>query len=143
MGMQQQVIDAVKALLENITRDNEYNTDLGLNVKEWYLDGEETDAPYTDVRDNDDVVVESNGGFEWTLPLDILSVAGGETSRVEARKMIGDIYQALGTRPTLNDLVSCIEPVKHRLLSEKGSALVSGVLVTIKVSFATDTWSDE
>lgn len=143
MGKQQQVIDALKALLATITRENGYSTDLGENVCEWYLDGEEGDAPFTDVRDNDDVTVEDDGGFTWILPLDILSVFAGSVSRQEARRAIGDIYKAIGTGPTLSNLVSRIDPVKHRVLSEKGEGLVSGVLVTIQVTFATDTWSDE
>ena len=87
--------------------------------------------------------MEDDGGFTWTLPLDILSVFAGSVSRQEARRAIGDIYKAIGTGPTLSNLVSRIDPVKHRVLSEKGEGLVSGVLVTIQVTFATDTWSDE
>ncbi len=142
MGKQQQIIDEIKSLLSTVTRANNYKTDLGLNVKEWYLDGDEEDVPYTDVRDNEDITVENNGGFEWVMPLDILAVSGGDTSRTDARNMVGDIYKAIGTKQTLDNLVSLIDPVKHRILSEKGSALVSGVLVTIKVTFMTDTWSD-
>ncbi len=143
--LQQQIIDALITALGEISTANGYETEIGSNVSEWDIARDTVDElPAVDVRDHDTIDVSSDGGFfNYEMPVDIIVTTSGSTSKSEARKMIYDVYAAVGSDPSFGNLADNSFPQSHEIGAEHEANLISRVVIKVLIKFSTANWSSE
>lgn len=119
-SVRQQIVEALKALLQTIRTINGYETELGANVSEWRTtEWQESELPGCDIRDPSEAT-EVKGQYHYnTLDIEIEAKIKGSTVTTEVRNVIAEITKALGTvtrTSTLGLLVTQISPVDNESL---------------------------
>lgn len=98
MANRQDILDAVKARLQEILVANGYRTDLGLHVFEWKTTAfAQNEMPGITYRDTEENIRPLTGGMEdvsLTVEL-ILCVSSGSVTMANLREAIDDVVKAI------------------------------------------------
>jgi len=140
----QSVIDAFITRLQTITVVNGYSSDIGNNVSDWNLSKSIIDElPRVTVRDNDEITVtrEIVGQFLWEMPIEIHIELKGETALADSRKIIDDVFQAIGTDITFGGLVDILEPGSFYMVGAQDEKKVFEIFFRFTATFQTTEWS--
>jgi len=134
-------MDKVMARLQSITIANGYNYDLGAHVYEWRVTPlEEANLPAIVYRDVDDSV-ELIEAHRHKLGLEIEVIAKGDTSIVDMRKMIADVYKAIGTDIHWDGLALNTYPQGDKIVKEQETQTIVGASINIVIEYRTREWN--
>lgn len=144
-SIRQKITDAVSARLALIKTVNGYETDLGLKVFEWRVaEIPESDLPaavYRDIGcDTSDSEGSSMGYHLHSLNMEIELFASGSTSPATMRKMIADVFKAIGVDDTWGGLALTTRPQGDKADVEQEEKKFTNTLVSIVVEFETLAW---
>lgn len=110
MNSRQTMMAALKTQLETITTANGYNTNLGASIYEWRgYPADTSDMPLAIMRDNEHKVENGYHEHNHELSVDVEIIASGSSVVSEMRKMLADVYDALGGGITLGNCVYSID----------------------------------
>ena len=141
----QQIMDAVKARLQNITVANGYMTNLGNNVYEWKETAfAENEMPGIDYRD---ALCERFSSvlnrFRWRLSVGIEIATQNSTAVSDVRKMIADVYKVIGTDDTWGGLAIITEqPESDEMRVTKEERFIAGALIGVFIIYETSLWEN-
>ncbi|MBI3582378.1 MAG: hypothetical protein HY096_00325 [Nitrospinae bacterium] len=140
----QSIMAAVKTRLESITVANGYDFNLGSHVYEWRTATlNDNEIPGIVFRDVQNVKIE--GGpiayFRWGLNIEIDIITQGGTSITDIRKMIGDVYKAIGTDHRWSGLAILTEqPNMDEIQSEQQEKKIAGAVIRLQIIYDTLVW---
>jgi len=140
----QQIMDAVKTRLQGITVANGYDFNLGSHVFEWRTTTlNDNEIPGIVFRDVQNVKIE--GGpvayFRWGLNIEIDIITQGGTSIADIRKMLGDVYKAIGTDHSWGGLAILTEqPNNDEIQSEQQERKITGVSIRLQIIYDSPLW---
>ena len=140
----QQIIDAVRTRLQSITVTNGYDFNLGNHVLEWRTTIlNENEIPGIVFRDVQNIKIE--GGpvayFRWGLNIEIEVITQGGTSVTDIRKMLGDVYKAIGTDPKWGGLAILTEqPNNDEIQSEQQERKITGASIRLQIIYDSPLW---
>lgn len=140
-SIREQIVQAVLSLTQSITKDNGYETDIGLRMERARRSFSESDLPGGSVWANSEASARDYESTQQALDVAIdghHEVVKNETSDVTANRMIADFRKAIETYDsTLNALVSGIQYTQaDPEYPDDGSSVVS---VTVKYEITYDT----
>ena len=139
----QQLIDALDARLKIIKTANGYLTNLGNNVFEWRVTNlNSIEFPACIYRDVSNTKQDGAiGSFRWALNIEIQLVTDGETSAAEVRKLIADVYKAIGTDITWGGLaVTTEQPDSDEMDVEQHEKKQAGALIKLSIIYDANMW---
>ena len=143
-SIREQVLAALKELLEEVTTGNDYNTDMGNNVNLGLRAPlEENDLPAMVVMEGvENVQAEPLTKNTCFLPVMVHGYTtydnddDGTWSQI-GNKMIADIVKIIGTDTTLGGLVVDIEPGQRTNEDPEGETKVQAVQVDFVIQYRT------
>lgn len=138
----QSIIDSIKTRLETITVANGYSFDLGLNVHDFQVEPENEDTlPFVNIKDGLNTI-DRIGDSYWShnLEVSIAIACSGDTSEQDIRTMINDVYTAIGTDTTFNNLVHKTIPRTDNADSEVEDSKFSWAEILLTVVYGTEAW---
>ena len=141
----QQIMDAVKSRLQTITTVNGYNTNLGNNVYEWketaFAENEMPGIDYHDSRcERFDGVLNR---FRWRLNVELEIATQDATAVSDVRKMIADVYKAIGTDDTWGGLaITTGQPESDEMRVMKEERFIAGALIGMFIIYETSLWEN-
>ncbi len=146
----QKIVDAVVARMQTILVTNGYQTNIGANVEDSRQNWQEEELPATSVFDLEataEALPQNATRSIWTQPIGI-RVALKKGSDVKAgRKVIADIYRAIGTDETWivsgTSLAMFTNPATEGFQQPPDSFEVQAVEVLINVIYKTAKWNAE
>lgn len=144
----EEIIDALKARLEEITCEGLYRTDAGLNVTEWRVgDWGDRERPGLVLRDEDWHSTAVGPGYQThSLHVSIECVAQGSGTAALVRNMAADVLQALGSDTTLGGLAIQLMPLgssadgRHQFVVGKATRTEAAALLRFIVIYRTPEW---
>lgn len=144
MSIRQQIITALDTRLRTITIANGYKTNAGAHVFDWLdrdLADSELDAiVYRDTNNN--IISEGFDYYENRMRVEIEAKAkSAATTAAQVRKIIEDIYKAIGTDETFGGLAHYSEPVSDALDIQQADKIAGSATVTIEVVYVAQKWS--
>jgi len=146
MANRQGIITALKTQLATITILNGYNTDLGNNVKEWYIvPADIDDFPFVEIRDESSAIDEFMNNSLVNKILNITITAFNSVSSLagaNARLYILDILKAISTDLQLSNNAYQIDEVSCNIEASQDSEILIAAIVNISVYYQTNIWSD-
>ena len=143
-SIRQQIIDKIDARFKTITTANGYKTNLGSHVFDW-LDRELADSEL-DALAYRDVVNEIEPGtiHEYTnqLRLEIeVRTKNATTTAKQVRKMIEDVYKAIGTDDRWSGLATDTQPVSEIIDIQQYDKIMGSAIIAVVIEYDTDKWS--
>jgi len=140
----QQIIDAVRTRLQSITVTNGYDFNLGNHVLEWRTTMlNDNEMPGIVFRDIQNIKVERGpvAYFRWGLNIEINIITQGGTSITDIRKMLGDVYKAIGTDVRWGGLAILTEqPNNDEIQSEQQERKITGVSIRLQIIYDSPLW---
>lgn len=138
----QQIVDAVKTRFQAITVAGGYETNIGNNVFEWRdipsVMVEENDMPCVLVRDpRTEITQRVSKVQDHDLTIEAAVVTATATIPVQVRKMIADIYKAIGVDRTWGGKALDTLPVKDEMGVEHAGKRFGGATVTFTIRHRT------
>jgi len=136
--VRQQIMDAVKARLQSITVTNGYNFNLGNNVYEWRVKPlTMTTLPALAYRDveTDIELIEAHRN-RLNIEIEILN----NSSIIDMRKMIADVYKAIGVDIQWGGLALNTYPRGDRIIREQEEQTITGAVINIIIEYRTKEW---
>lgn len=136
------VVQAVAARMATILVANGYETNVGQNVFVWKTDDfDEDTVPGMDIRDVQSVdQPQSPSIHTHRLTFEVRLVAASASSTDTVRKMIGDVYKAIGTDMKWGGLAVWTDWEQHKMQVNQLSRRVSGALVQFSVVYRTNAF---
>lgn len=141
--VRQQIVEAIDARLKTILKKNGYFSDVGNNVFEWRESGiAAAELPALVYRDK----VEEIEGFtmleyDHRLVVDVDVVAEpGSVGVEEVRKIIADVFAAIGTDDRWGGLALDSWPIGTEIETAEDANVITGALVRFGVSYQTNKW---
>ncbi len=140
----QDIIDALDTRLRTILTAGGYETDLGSNVFEWRATAlQESELPGLIYRDISCEPVENTASlyqeFFLNIEVEIITVSGSTTAS-QIRKMIADVYKAIGTDDKWGGLALGTFSDGDEMNIEQAEKIIGGATVSFHVHFATVEW---
>ena len=139
----QQIVDAIKTRLQGILIANGYATNLGNNIFEWRVTNlNSAEFPACVYRDVSNAKQDGAiGSFRWALNIEIQLVTDGETSAAEIRKLIADVYKAIGTDVRWGGLaVTTEQPESDEMDVEQHEKKQAGALIKLSIIYDANMW---
>jgi hypothetical protein len=129
---------ALVAQLKTITTANGYTTNLGANVAEWRgYPAETSEMPIAIVRDGEDKLESEHAVHQHELEVAIEIITSGANAVSDVRKMLADVYRAIGVDTSVGGYVNEIEYTGDTLsLVHEEQKIISG-LVSLLLRFKT------
>ena len=145
--IRQRIMDAVKARFQGILISSGYLTNLGQNVKDW----QESPLPAgaADSLILKDPVCSSASSaigatqyHEHNLDVEASLETGSSASATpaEMRKMVGDIYKAIGVDSTWGGLAKRTLPQGDATTMDHSKNIISNTLFRFRIVFKTKAW---
>lgn len=136
----QQIVDAVETRLKTIKTANGYTTNLGDKVFTWKPSpiSSDNDLPCITIRDTAN---QRDSGttamWRWRLTLEIeIACSSGTTTDDTLRKMLEDVYKAIGTDPLFGGLAALsTEANEDRMEIFKEEKTFGGATVEIVIPY--------
>lgn len=140
----QSIITALEARMRTILTANGYKTNAGAHVFDW-LDRDLADAELDAIvyRDtNNNIISEGFDYYENRLRVEIEAKAkSAATTAAQVRKIIKDIYKAIGTDETFGGLAHYSEPVSDALDIQQADKIAGSATVIIEIIYVAQKWS--
>mgnify|MGYP001423093616 CR=1 FL=1 len=137
--VRQQIMDAVKTRLQSITVANGYNFNLGNNIYEWRIRplamATLPALVYRDVE-TDIELIEAHRN-RLNIEIEIIS----NSSIVDIRKMIADVYKAIGVDIQWGGLALNTYPRSDRIMREQEEQTITGAIINIIIEYRTKEWN--
>jgi len=141
----QSIITAVKTRLQGILTASGYNYNLGSNVFEW-KDKALADAelPGLIFRDPSfEKVLDVIGLFTWRLNIEIEIHAQSSTAPADMRKMLSDVYKAIGVDEMWGGLALASEqPEGDEMQVQKDQNITAKAVVRFSILYRTPMWEN-
>ncbi len=135
----QDIVDAIKTLLETILIANAYETNLGSNILEWEDNLPDENLPAASFSDTNDEI--GNGepsvdqeGHNLTVEVTGKAQEVGRPLLV-ARQAMGDVIKAFGSDRTLGGLVTYIYLTSQALDKDHKENVISSFNVVVNVFY--------
>jgi len=147
--LRQQIIDALKTRLAEISKAHGFYTDSGAHVFEWKSrKWESRDLPGINVTDpsqaDDDSFTEDRGLTRHTLTVTIEVACGsGSDSPADIRKAAADVEKAISNDQTLGGLAEDISSIGSEMGVVQDESIIAGITMTINVKYLTETFKEE
>ena len=144
----QTIVDNLKTLLQTITVANGYYTALGSNVylfRAIPMQADELPAVVIFDKSNEIDSEGMNGSYNiWshTLKVTLQIVCAGSTVDTTVRKLITDIYKALGSDNTLTETCTLIDAVSDTIEIEQESKLIAGASIELNIKYRTKRFAE-
>lgn len=141
----QQIMDAVKDRLESIDGTGSYNTDLSESVYEWSPVLEQINLPSAVYRDMaEDPVEYEHSAHAHFLKVEVsLAASNGASTLSDLRKMIADVYRAVGTDQTWAPLAILTDWNSFVMNYEEENKKVASALVTFSIKYRTQEFNPD
>lgn len=143
MSLRQQIVDAIEARLRTITVANGYNTNAGQHVYVWRtVSLEDAELPALCVYDTDCAMAESGsiGYMTHELQVVIDAIVSGSASRTEVRKLMEDVFRAIGVDRTWGALAEHTEIQSHGINLEQAERLIGAGQVRLLITYRAPLW---
>lgn len=100
----QKIVDAIVARMQTILVTNGYSTDIGLRVKDWETNWDQSEMPAVGVCDLPAQAADSSqdGRLDrtiWLMPVQIRIYANKASTPANVREMVKDVQAAIRTDP--------------------------------------------
>ncbi len=150
MSVRQNIITSVKSTFQNITILNGYNTDFGQKLYEWkHVDVASADMDCIILRDNQCLFVDPEEpddnvqNRQWKkLTLQVIVVTSGKTSSETLRRVVADIYKAIGTNPTWDGNAVRTEVDGDEMELDQLNKIFGATIITVNITYVTEKWGD-
>ncbi|HEV2706246.1 MAG TPA: hypothetical protein VGV59_10005 [Pyrinomonadaceae bacterium] len=143
----QQIVEAVKTRFATIRTAHGYQTEVGANVREWYLETlDEEELPALLISDGiEDTIVPEQGknSGTYTRHLEITAIvvlAVAAANAANARAALADVIACIGKDDKWGGLARRTLPVSDELGVDKESERIGGVRVTFVVEYSRPPW---
>lgn len=144
MSIRQQIVDAIETRLKTILVTNGYQTNAGQKVFPWRLTVlGDADLPALCIYDTDCNIsdVGTIGYFTHELQVDIEAIVTGSASRTDVRKMLEDIFKAIGVDRTWGNLAEHTEIQSHGINLEQAEKVIGAGQVRILITYRASLWA--
>jgi hypothetical protein len=141
MTKQQQIMDAIDAVLNNISIANGYSFDISGRVKEWPVLQSVKDWTISYFDNSSEISEdESNGYFKHLLQLDIvLEGAAGLATLSSLREKMQDVLTALKSlRDDYPEYVDSVNYIGHEKIVEQEQYRLAGAKMAFNIGYSTD-----
>jgi hypothetical protein len=144
----QAIVDELVTLCELITVANGYRSNAGLSVGDWQLHWHEAELPAISVCDvEEDVQTDVVDEFIdiYRLAIIIRVQFAAETIPSEARKVIADVLNAIGTNPRLTvdgtPLAHKLDVRRTQLIQSEDSHQIGAGAVELDIYYSSERFS--
>lgn len=143
MSIRQNIMTAVDGRLKIITTANGYNTNAGAHVFDW-LDRDLADSELDAIiyRDKSNEISDSGFGTVInTVTVEIeVKTKSASTTAAQVRKMIEDVYKAIGTDDTWGGLALTTIPQTDEIDLSQVEKIAGSAMIIVKIQYNTATW---
>jgi len=139
--IRQQIVDAIKTRFEGITVANGYSFDIDV-FKERKTQICHEELPALVFMDTGISEAEGSiGGFRWHLNILVWLSAEGGTSNDDIRKMLADVYKAVGSDYTWGGLaLYTMQPEGDEIFLDHEGNKITGAQVKLKIVYDAPPW---
>ena len=143
-NIRQQIIDALDARLKTILTTGDYNTNAGAHVFDW-LDRDLADSELDAIiyRDKTNEITPEtiqNYSNKVTVEIEAKTKQAADTAQ-QIRKIIEDIYQAIGTDDRWGGLAIDTQPVSEEIDIQQADKIAGSAKLTIAIEYEKEKWS--
>ena len=146
--IREKIVDQIEARFTTITTGNGYRTSIGDKVSVWRDNPFEPGDVGLDIRDMGGPIEQKLANVhEQTLNIEVDVVTAGSTTATNVRKMIADVYQAIGTDRKWND--GSQDLARNTMLTDDAMQIshagkrVGGATIKFQVIYRTDEFDAE
>ncbi len=141
-SLREQIFDAISTRLSGILIAGGYNTDIGLRAYKWRVTPfAETELPAHSISDPEDTIeTKVSRIHDHTLTVEVVALdkkPAAVSVDQHGRKMLADIWKAIGVDRTFGGLAFDSLPVADELVVEHSDNLRVGAKVKFNVRFRT------
>ena len=130
--------------LSIITVTNGYYTNVGGDVREWdVIPMDASECPCLIVQDGEDKIQCGHARHQHVLDVEITAVASGSTAVADARKMLGDVYDALGTDESIGGYVEDIDYEGDTIMLIHPETRIAAGSISLKLHFNTEPFDSD
>ncbi len=141
-SIRQQIIDALKTRLEDVTTINVNETEVGSNIFEWRTtDWQESELEGINIRDTNESVEVRGGNHACSLDIELEAKVAAGTSPAKSRAVIADVTKAIGSDPRFGGLVQHTTPVENEMDIEQKDKKFSTILMKFNLKYVTKAFS--
>lgn len=145
-SIRQQIMTAMDTRLKTILVANGYETNLGQKVYAWKATPlDDVDLPALEYRDiaNDRLEGGPIGKFRWALTIEIgIVAASASTTIADVRKMLNDVYKAMGTDETWSTLAQWTEQPSDKVEIEQQDKIIGGAKILFNIVYDAPKWQN-
>lgn len=150
--LRQQLVDAVIARMQGITIAQGYQTDLGLDVRDWDVRIQATEDDAADLADDAPCLIVADldsepdprdldeGATLATVTIQ-LRIIGTKQPASWYRSAIGDVQQAVKSDRTWGELAITTRPGRDGFIIPQEAFSIAGAAVEIQVDYITQTFN--
>jgi hypothetical protein len=142
-SIRQQLIDKIDARFKTITTANGYKTNIGSHVYDWLgreLDDSELDALiYRDVLSEIEVGTIHEYSNQLRLEIEVKTKLASSTAK-QVRKMIEDVYKAIGVDDRWSGLAIDTQPVSEMIDLQQYEEIMGSAMIVVAIEYDTDKW---
>lgn len=144
MSKRQSIIDAIETRMKTILTTGGYQTNVGQRVSVWRITPfADTELPALCIYDTT-AEINQDGGiigqFTHTLGIHIEAIASGSATRADVRKMIADVFKAIGTDDSFGGLVEYTSSPSHEINLEQAEKAIGSGIIRFTVTYRTAQW---
>lgn len=144
MSIRQQIITALDTRLRTITIANGYHTNAGQRVFDW-LDRDLADTELDAIVYRDpanEILQETFNQINNRVRVEIeVKTKSASTTGAQVRKLIEDVYKAIGTDETFGGLAHEAQPVSENIDIQQADKIMGSATVVIDIYYMTTKWS--
>lgn len=143
MSIRQNIITAIDGRLKIITTANSYKTNIGQHVFDW-LDRDLADSELDALiyRDKSNEISDTGfGAVMNTVTVEIeVKTKSSSTTAAQVRKMIEDVYKAIGTDDTWGGLALSTIPEADVIELSQAEKIAGSAIIIVKIQYYTNNW---
>lgn len=143
-SIRQQIITALDTRLRTITTANGYLTNVGQRVFDW-LDRDLADTELDAIVYRDpanEISQETFSQVDNRVRVEIeVKTKSASTTAAQVRKLIEDVYKAIGIDETFGGLAHEAQPVSENIDIQQADKIMGSATVVIDIYYMTTKWS--
>lgn len=144
MSIRQSIITALDTRLRTITIANGYQTNAGQRVFDW-LDRDLADTELDAIVYRDpanEISQETFSQVDNRVRVEIeVKTKSASTTGAQVRKLIEDVYKAIGTDETFGGLAHEAQPVSENIDIQQADKIMGSATLVIDIYYMTTKWS--
>lgn len=144
MSIRQQIITALDTRLRTITIANGYKTNAGAHVFDW-LDRDLADTELDAIVYRDpanEISQETFSQVDNRVRVEIeVKTKSASTTAAQVRKLIEDVYKAIGIDETFGGLAHEAQPVSENIDIQQADKIMGSATVVIEIYYVSTKWS--